>query len=355
MTIVEKGISRDDEWDDFLKRSPMGQFQQSAMWAKYKEHAGWSTYRTVIEKDRHIIGGFQLLIRKTPLGNIGYISKGPVFLDEDKSDIEMIVGSIFDVIRERTIRAIVMQPPDDSLMTREVFKNHGFIEIPGHEVIDATLLFPLDGGKEHIDKRMTSTSRYSIRQGIRKGVLIREATMDDIPIFFEMMSASCKRQGIRTPNPGSVEALKNLWNVFYGKGCLRLTLAEYNGEPVASLLCINFANRVTFWKKGWSGKGRGMNPNDALYYEAMLWAHKNGYAIVDFAGIDREIAETIIDGHRLTEKQKSGRDYFNLRLGGIPKLLPKAVIYIDSPVARRAFKAVVTTNLYGRIGKMITH
>lgn len=98
-----------------------------------------------------------------------------------------------------------------------------------------------------------------------------------------------------------------------------------------------------------------MHPNDVLYYDGFLWACNNGYTMADIAGIDRDIAEAVIHGHPLTEKQKASRDYFNLRLGGTPKLLPKAVIYIDNQVARRAFRAVITTDLYRRISKMITH
>ena len=37
----------DASWDEFLMKTPMGQFQQSSMWAQVKEVDGWESLRVV--------------------------------------------------------------------------------------------------------------------------------------------------------------------------------------------------------------------------------------------------------------------------------------------------------------------
>ena len=316
----------------------MGQFQQSSMWAKYKEYTGWVPYRTVFKSDNQIVCGFQLLMKKTHIWNIGYISKGPVLNKENGIDIENTIDVMLDEVKQKNIIALVVQPPDNSIFIGEAFKKRLFHDVAMLGVIDATLLIPVEGGKESFEKSMTREKRRMIRQGIRCGVAVREGGRADIPLFFEMMSASCRRQGEGTPNPVSVESLGKLWENFNSHGCIRMTFAEYDREPLAGLLCIGFGDRVTLWKKGWSGKGREMHPNDILCLDAFSWACEKGYSVCDFAGLNTGIARALIGGNPLTDPQRASRDLFNLHFGGVPRLLPNAMIYLRNPLFHRAFE-----------------
>ena len=340
MTKVGKEFFQDNEWDDFLKRSPMGQFQQSAMWARYKETEGWRSERVVFKNGNRITGGLQALIRKTYFGAIGYVSKGPVVLNEDEPSVETAVKSIFEIMNLNQMEAIIVQPPDDSSVIPEVLMKHEFVKIPMLKVIDSTLLLPVKGGEVSINKSMNRRTREKIKKGVREGVTVREGCFCDIPIFFMMMADTCRRQGIKNINPSSVKALQNIWYSFNPRRNIRLTFAEINGESVAGLLCILFGDTVTLWKKGWTGRYSGYHPNDVLYKEAFIWAFENGYSHCDFAGINRNIAEWLICGNRLTDKQNSSRDAFIMRFGGTPKLLPSAVIYIKNLPLRHIFRSL---------------
>ena len=86
--ILEEGtvtawISRDGTdtfWDDFLSQTPLGQFQQSTIWARAKHSEGWRSVRVLFTVEDVLVGGFQLLERSSLWGRIGYVSKGPVIL-----------------------------------------------------------------------------------------------------------------------------------------------------------------------------------------------------------------------------------------------------------------------------------
>ena len=91
--------------------------------------------------------------------------------------------------------------------------------------------------------------------------------------FFELMKKSCERQGNLTPNPNSLQRLQALWNSAGGSRRIQLAMARKDGEPVAGLLGIAFGERVTLWKKGWSGKFGDLRPNE-LVMDASLAAAK---------------------------------------------------------------------------------
>src|SRR5262245_2268685 len=65
-------------WDNFLRGTDLGQFQQSSLWAQAKQVDGWQSLRLILEQEQRIVGGFQILWRRTRFGRVGYIIKGPV-------------------------------------------------------------------------------------------------------------------------------------------------------------------------------------------------------------------------------------------------------------------------------------
>ena len=67
-------------WDDLLCRSGLGQFQQATFWMQAKRAQGWKPIRAIVTLDGEPVGGFQVLWRRSWLGRIAYVSKGPVLL-----------------------------------------------------------------------------------------------------------------------------------------------------------------------------------------------------------------------------------------------------------------------------------
>ena len=154
----------DASWDEFLMKTPMGQFQQSSMWAQVKEVEGWECLRVVATLKDQIAGGFQILWRNTRLGRIGYVSKGPVAVPETQSLIERLVVLMCDQARKNKILALIVQPPDDSQITSDILGHYHFIQSNPMGVIETTLLVDVSNGKEALDKGM---SRKDTRRNVR--------------------------------------------------------------------------------------------------------------------------------------------------------------------------------------------
>lgn len=339
MVISVSESAEDPAWDNFLEGTPLGQYQQSSEWARYKVAEGWNPLRYFFSIDGKIVGGFQILCKETRFGRVGYLPKGPVFPDAGPETIERAADQLVQATLEHNFLALIAQPPDECTRFQDILKYKGFLDGNTLGVIDATLLIPLNRDFTKIEGGMNRTTRQAIRQAQKKGVSIREGDEQDLAVFFELMKNTCGRQGVTKPKPSSVLLFGKLWESFHPGGRCRLTIAEHEGTVLAGLFCLIYGKRVTLWKKGWSGEGAELKPNESLYAEAISWAHRNGFACCDFGALRRNIADCLVAGEPFTKSQLKSRDMFNIRFGGIPKILPQPVIYIKSKVIRKFFSA----------------
>jgi lipid II:glycine glycyltransferase (peptidoglycan interpeptide bridge formation enzyme) len=329
----------DAEWDTFLQSTPLGHFQQSSLWAQAKLGEGWKPIRFILNVDGLIAGGFQILTRQSRLGKIGYVSKGPVITCEEPAFLEFLFEQLVTITKRNQLRALIVQPPDEREWNGAVLARYHFV--PNHlvSVVSATLLVDLSGGMPDIEKRMRKNRLTEVRQARRRGITIREGDEKDVGVFFSLMASTCQRQRTQ-PVPSTEASLRAFWRAFYPKGRLRLSLAECEGEPVSGMLCFQFGQRVTVWKKGWSGKYSDRYPNSLITFEAIEWAHLAGGALFDFAAMSPEIAKGMISGSSTKEQWKSSPDWFHLGFGNLPKLLPESRIYISNPLARFLYQRV---------------
>jgi lipid II:glycine glycyltransferase (peptidoglycan interpeptide bridge formation enzyme) len=326
---------REDEdvrWDEFVLASPRGQFQQTSGWARLKALDGWSLHRVVAEADGVIAGGLQLLWKDSRFGRVGYVSKGPILVQEDPAAADRIYGRLNRDAAALGLRAVILQPPDDSVLGEELLLQHGFSRKPIPAVIWTTAIIDLREGLDAAMERMGRQTRREARQAVNRGVTVWKGGRSDLKTFFDLMSETCVRQRTR-PNPSRLELLQALWDAFGSR--ISVAFASHEGDVVSGLLMIAHGPRLTFWKKGWNSRQSRCYANCRLHVEALEWASKAGYSYVDFAGMDPGIAETLLAGRDLSETQRASRDGFNLRLGVIPKRLPQARLRVSNPVWRR--------------------
>jgi lipid II:glycine glycyltransferase (peptidoglycan interpeptide bridge formation enzyme) len=183
----------DCNWDNFLRESSLGQFQQSAIWARVKEVEGWKPVRVVLTVDEEIVGGFQVLWRSSRFGRIGYVSKGPVVSPGYPGLAEFTTNLLTRLTRTEKLRGLVVQPPDLCRQMTDSLATAGFdLDVVG-EVNDATWIVGLDGGFEAVERRMDSETRRKARRATERGITIREGGRDDIQTFFDLMLSTCRR------------------------------------------------------------------------------------------------------------------------------------------------------------------
>lgn len=327
----------DQAWDQFLESAPRGQFQQSSKWGRTKASDGWQAALRLLVPGDPAGGGFQILWKQSRFGRIGYVSKGPVLPHEDAGAKDRALAQVRATARELGLRALIVQPPDQSAITKVDLCRHGFAATPIAAVIDATLVADVSGDATTVEAQMSRKVRQQARKAAKEGLAVFVGGREHLRKFFELMQATCRRQET-LPSPSRPEFLEALWDVFAPN--VRVSFAKRGDELVAGLLLIGFGKRMTFWKKGWSAHPEAGNANAFLNVNELLWTGAQGYAQADFVGMDRGLAEQLLAGRELEPHQERSPYVFNLRLGAKPQVLPTAQLLVPNPLARPVFNLI---------------
>ena len=331
----------DPHWDDFLAANPLGHFQQSSLWARAKSIEGWRPVRGILTLEGRIAGGFQILTRRTRFGLIGYVSKGPVVIQKEDGLLDFMMELVVSTAKANHLKALIVQSPDRGAIDDAIWKRHRFL--PNHlvNVISATAMVDLRGETGEVSGRFRKSTLKKIRRAERRGITMRQGDKKDIGTFYRLMLKTCERQQTH-PSPSTESALQEIWDAFNPRGGILLFFAQHEGESIAALLCLGFGERITLWKKGWSGKYPDKHPNEFLIYEAIEWSRQRSYKKADFVGLDREIAIALLGGRPLSESQMETRDFFTLGFGAEPVVLPESKIYISNPGFRFLYRYAMT-------------
>jgi lipid II:glycine glycyltransferase (peptidoglycan interpeptide bridge formation enzyme) len=200
-----------------------------------------------------------------------------------------------------------------------------------------------------IEAHFRKTIQQEARQAVRRGVVIREGGVEDIPAFFQMMCVTCRRQKTQ-PNPPTEVAVRRLYTAFHNRGLARLTIADCDGKPTAGVLAVKFGRRVTLWKKGWNEEFREKHPNTLLTVELIQWAGQQGAELCDFVAMNRQDARALLAGTAVPEGLHGARDLFLLGFGSEPRLLPLGRVWFRRRLVRWAYRAALPLlRRWGRI------
>jgi lipid II:glycine glycyltransferase (peptidoglycan interpeptide bridge formation enzyme) len=183
---------------------------------------------------------------------------------------------------------------------------------------------------------MHHSKRKNVRQALKRGISVVEQNGEALAEFHKLMCLLCQRRNT-TPNPAGVKFFVDLWQRFQPKGWIRLFFAMHGSEPVSAAIAFTFGDCFRVWKIGWSGQLGNLKPNEALWWQMILWARQNGFRFFDFVEINPEEARRMADGNT-DENRFETVTSFKLAFGAESQLLPGAYYYVFNPVLRRLFR-----------------
>jgi len=329
--------TEDSIWDGFLESTPFGQFQQGSAWAQYKQSQNWCVFRVVLTVDDRVVGGFQILWKPTRFGRIGYASKGPVLQAEDPDLVAFIVRLLQVQAAKLRLQALVVQPPDFSVLTAEQLRRARFRGAEIMNVIDASWMIDLSGESAGSVASFSQNARNHIRRAERVGTFVREGGGHEAADFFRLMASTCEHQGV-APNPPTPEAVQALWTAMSRRGNARLTFAECDGQLTTGLLCVLFGSRCSLFKVGWNRNHANWYPNELQTCEALAWAKSNGFLLADWVGISRRAAKAALENRNFEDAGIRSADVFKAKFGGGPVLLPAASVWMSNPLLRYGYR-----------------
>lgn len=311
VSISKEGL--DPEWDSFLETRPDGCYQQSSLWAKLKATIGWKHLRLVARERGGIIGGAQILLRPLrAFGAVGYVSKGPVIASDGPMVQRFVLDQLDRVARKEHILFLKMQPSYGTEDVAQRLLERGALPSETVVVSQATARVDIRPEPEAILARMPSNRRGHIRRAERKGVLVREGTEADMPIFHRLIKIHSQQKGYY-PYPKDYHY--NLWSIFSSKGRACLLVAEHEGEVLAARMNIAFGDVTFAMFVGDSGRCRELNAQSLLTWKAMLWGKEKGCVWYDFGGVSMCAAKATRNNEPIPDTRRGRLDKFKLSFG----------------------------------------
>lgn len=328
--------TNDHEWDNFLLDIPNGYHVQSTLWSRVKELLGWRPLRIMVRESETgvLLGGAQILIRRTGLMNIGYLTKGPVFKSNDPALYSWFIEELKHVARRNSIGVLMVQPPGEDPGPSETLAQHGFAKSPVQISLTATVQIDLKQDLETILANMKQKTRYNIRLAERRNVIVREGSPQDLSIFYSLLTMTSDRQEFKAY---SLEYFERMQSILGEAGCFKVFIAEYDREPVSALLAIAFGNRVHYKKGAWSGRYGKHRPNELMHWTAIQWAKEQGYHYYDFDGIDRQVAEALLEDDSLPADKTETVSRFKIGFGGEVVLVPSTFVWSYVPFLQKMY------------------
>ena len=132
-----------------------------------------------------------------------------------------------------------------------------------------TVELPLELSEDDMLAAMKSKNRYNIRLAGRKGIVVRQGTLADLPTIGAMYQETAVRDGFAIR---PLDYYLDAWRSFYEAGMAQPLLAEYEGEPIAAVVLIRYGERVIYMYGASTDKERNRMPNHLLQWEAICWA-----------------------------------------------------------------------------------
>jgi len=272
-------------WNAYVAGHSAGNLLQTSQWGALKSEFGWDWDLVTVGDPEMPQAGAMVLYRPLPLklGTIAYVPRGPLVDWEDMALVRELLDRVHRVVRRRRAWACWLEP--EALDgTQAVATLVALAYRPSSRTIQprSTILVDLAPDEDDILKAMKSKTRYNIRLAARKGVTVRMGTVDDIDVFYALMTETGERDefGVHT-----AAYYKRSFELFDARGQVGLFLAEYEGEPLAGILAFVVGKKAWYISGASSNRHRNLMPAYAVQWAAMQWAKSLGCRVYDLWGI----------------------------------------------------------------------
>lgn len=270
--VVEITPELQTQWDDFVERHTQGTMYHLFGWKQVleKTFAFQSFYLAALDSQNQIAGVLPLFLMKDLLGRRYLISNpfanfaGVCASDPDarRRLLEAAQNiAIKENVRYVELRQLNEPMEDPRLSTRESF---------------VTLMLPLTEGAEGIWHGISSRNRGKIRKAEKSG-LRADFGLHYLSEFYRVFVRNIRDLG--TP-VFSAQFFKNILEVFSDR--VNLLVLKMNEQVVSGMLLFRFKDVLS---EPWVSSLREYNKfyvNNLLYWKAIEYAGRNGFAWFDF-------------------------------------------------------------------------
>jgi len=279
-------------WDSFVAASPDGHILQTSRWGALKARFGWGVGRVALTDGAAIVAGAQVLYRSFPFGlTLAYVPMGPLVDWDDEKAVRTLLAALRRVAHRRRAFCLKLEPDllDDPALAARLVRL-GLRPSPQTVQLRSTILIDLAREEDEILACMKPKSRYNIRLAARRGVVVRDGTVSDLPAFQSLVEETARRDSFAVHSAGYYRAA---YDLFVPSGHARLLLAAYQDTILAGIMVFVLGRKAWYMYGASANIHRNLMPNHLLQWEAIRWARERECLTYDMYGIPDEDEEVL--------------------------------------------------------------
>jgi lipid II:glycine glycyltransferase (peptidoglycan interpeptide bridge formation enzyme) len=277
--------SDDDEWDRFLAANPFGYHEQTSQYAILREPYGFQHDRAVVrDAQGQIIGGASVIFRRTPIGRLGVVERGPVARDDDPLILAQVVKEVSALAKRQRLASIRVNTFENQANARAALAAEGYCNTRAWADEEICAVLDLHLSDEQMLADMGRSERNQVGGAMRKGVAVKVGSAEDLHGFYDLHMQNAKHYAFPVFPMAYFSYLRDL----FGEARVPLFLAYHEGKPICGLICSVMGDRMYAC---WSGMDRApeiarLNANRLLFFKASGWGRDQGLNGFDMTGTD---------------------------------------------------------------------
>ena len=315
------------DWKRFLEKHPDAHLLQLGEWGELKSAFGWKPVRFILDDET----GAQILFRRLPLGlTFGYMPK-PAIGGQQLAFRQQFWTEVDFICKQH--RAIFLKIEFDLWGNQTPEPWHTALRTSPHNIQPPrTIIISIKESEVEILARMKQKCRYNIRLAEKKGVTVR--AWNNISAFHKMMTVTGGRDGFGVH---SLEYYQRAYDLFHTQGMCELLVAEYEGEPLASLMVFARGKRAWYVYGASNDRERNRMPAYLLQWEAIRWAKARGCEEYDLWGVPDEDEGALEDNFESRQDGLWGVYRFKRGFGGELKRAAQALDRVYNPLLYKLY------------------
>lgn len=281
---------------------------QTEYWGKVKDRLGWKAYAFDIGSS--LSGGDVLVLIKSSCGNspVAYVPQGPELAPEEGSQgifLEALSESLAEKLESR-VSFIRYDLPWKSPYAQEMkekqwydfpesrvremrmnfaTKNWNLKKAPVDMTVSDSFIVKIGGSEEEILSRMKPKTRYNINLARRKGVEVRIAPIEKLPIFYRLYRETASRNGFSMSEFSYFSALFSAHEKAQSGSEIVLLLATHNQDVLAGAVVAISKTGAIFLHGASSTEKRDHMGSYALHWEAIRYARSRQCRTYDMGAV----------------------------------------------------------------------
>ncbi len=191
----------------------------------------------------------------------------------------------------------------------------------------ATLELDLAPDEESLLSAMDKDTRWSVRQGPKRGVTVREVGDDEgLRAFYDLYALTGRRAAFITRTS---DYYLSVWRALIDARLATLRLAYVDGAPVAGAMTWRCGERIVYQTGATNDAARKSHAAYALLWECIIGAKQEGAKRFDLGGIPTDVARK--------DDPMYGPYLFKRGFGGVVRRWVGAHDAVPRPLAYRAY------------------